>query len=126
MATVPPNTEERRPQHKGGAHEMTRQQVEPSIALTADFLAWHAQLYFDIGAEYAFTQVLGMNEEIREFARQVWKSPTYAVLEAQREATHEPCRLLSCQGRCSRCIHAAAWRKRGGRPYRGVQREATS
>jgi hypothetical protein len=122
-----PPTDRSRP-GKGGNGETTTAAVKPSIALTAEFLAWHAQLYFDQGAEYAFTQVLGMNEEIRESFQEVWKSPTYALLEAQREITHEPCRLLSWRSdpddpfscRCSRCIHAAAWRKRGG-PYLGVR-----
>jgi hypothetical protein len=117
--------EERRPTRSAAPHEMTQAAADlksaSTVQLTADFLAWHAALYFDIGAEYMARQILSMNEEIRELARQTWKSPTYALLEAQREATHEPCRLLSCQGRCSRCIHAAAWRKRGGRPYLGVR-----
>jgi len=93
------------------------------VALTAEFLAWHAALNFDHGAEYMAHLILGMNDDIRALARPAWRSPTYALIERQREIMHEPCRLLSCRGRCSRCIHAAAWAARGGRPYLGVQRE---
>jgi hypothetical protein len=89
--------------------------------LTAEFLAWHAAFNFDRGAGYMAAQVLAVNDQVRALAREVWKSPTYALLEAQRQLTHEPCRLLSCHGRCSRCIHAEAWRKRGHRPYSGQE-----
>jgi len=88
--------------------------------LTGEFLSWHAQFYFDLGAQYAAAETLAVNDEVRDAARRTWRSPTYRLLERQREQTHEPCRLISCGGRCSRCIHAAAWRSRGGHPYPGV------
>jgi hypothetical protein len=88
--------------------------------LTAEFLSWHAQLCFDQGTQYAYTQVLGINDEVTELARQVWVSPTFALLEEQRQPVHEPCRLLSCHGRCSRCIHAATWHTHGPYPGNGA------
>jgi hypothetical protein len=120
----PPTDRSRRTGETDDFAEMTTPAVESIVTLTPDFLAWHAALYFDFGAECMATQILGLNEEVRELGRRVWRSPTYAQLEAQRVITHEPCRVRSCRGGCSRCIHAAAWRKRGGRPYLGVQREA--
>ena len=89
--------------------------------LTAEYLAWHAAFNFDRGAAYMAAKTLGLNDEARGLAAELWKSPRYTLLEQQRQVTHEPCRLLSCRGRCSRCIHAEAWRKRGRRPYSGQE-----
>lgn len=50
-------------------------------------------------------------------------SERHVQLEARRELDHQPCRLKSCHGRCSRCVHAESWRRRGGRPFEGVEAE---
>lgn len=63
-------------------------------------------------------------DDVRVGGVPVLSQPSYLELQRRREdIDHEPCRARSCRGRCSRCIYAADWRKRG-RPYLGVRREA--
>lgn len=55
----------------------------------------------------------------------VLAAPTQDELRRLRDVEadgHTPCRNRC--GSCSRCIHAEAWRNRGGRDYLGVRGEA--
>jgi hypothetical protein len=56
--------------------------------------------------------------EMARKAGDVLNGPTFAELAERRLVDHEPCRV-HC-GRCSRCIHADAYARRGG-PYLGRQ-----
>ncbi|MGN6607781.1 MAG: hypothetical protein ACTHMS_12340 [Jatrophihabitans sp.] len=48
-------------------------------------------------------------------ARTVWRQRPWDEIRATHEVDHKPCQRRC--GSCSRCVHAAAWKARGGRPY---------
>jgi|SRR5215469_5599532 len=74
------------------------------------------------GAQRVLHKIGQAADDIRKGGVHVLRWPRWDELQGRRELDHEPC-CRRCNN-CSRCIHAEAWRKRGGRPYLGVQREA--
>ena len=92
-----------------GALEVAGDDDNTIVTLTADELARHAELFFNFGVTYAAMQAYGSDREIRELAREVWKTPRYAELERRRQHSDEPCGIRTCRG-CSRCVRADAVR----------------
>lgn len=92
-----------------------------SLTLTADELARIGEVSRRIGFEAAFTAMRLGGEDAARAARGMWTHPRHAEIEQRRTVDHEPC-AQRC-GRCSRCIHAGAWQRRGGRDFRGLDGE---
>jgi hypothetical protein len=114
-AQAPPGNRNRPAPQPGGIQssgDQTSSSIE-SVTLTLDEYGQLCELMFNLGASFAAMQLHAEQEDIRssEFVRQMWKTPRFAELERRRQHSDEPCRLLSCHGRCSRCIRADAVRR---------------
>jgi hypothetical protein len=99
--------------------------VTDKIEMTAAEIALIGEISRQIGWEACAAAIRDAGADMaREAARLVWRHPRYAELVERRRVPHEPCGARC--GRCSRCIHAEAWRQRGGRPFEGLlhQRES--
>jgi hypothetical protein len=117
---APPGNE-RRPGVGSEAPSEQTGQVDTIVAHGADFLAYIARINREFGWDACMAAMFGAGRDTASHAAEhVWVHPRWVEIERRRVVDHEPCRLLSCQGRCSRCIHADAWRKRGGEPYAGA------
>jgi hypothetical protein len=93
----------------------------PADKMPAAGLGWHLG-HIDGRAE-VYREIGRAGDDIRVGGLPLLRQPSYLELQRRREVvSHEPCR--SRCDRCSQCVHAAAWRQRGGRPYAGVRREA--
>jgi hypothetical protein len=105
---------------------------KPSIPRGTD--DWTRDFDFPLGWRVGFARGYRQSEldtaadwhEMWRKTRTLLDRPTQAELRRRREPVNEPtpCRRRNCGGRCARCIHTYAWRKRGGRPYLGVRGEA--
>jgi hypothetical protein len=94
-----------------------------SVTTTASTIAYVGQVSREIGWESCWAAIQDAGEIIARVSGMAqWQHPRYAELEKRRQPDHQPCGSR-CDS-CSCCIHAQAWRSRGGRPYLGVAAEA--
>lgn len=96
-----------------------------SVCQDAETLAYICQVSREIGWVACVEQWIADSHAIARAARPTWVHPTHTEIEARRVLDHMPCptgRFRPCP--CSRCTHALAYRRRGGRPFRGVDAEA--
>lgn len=92
----------------------------PADRKPAAGLGWHLG-HID-GRSEVYRELGRAGDDIRVDGIPVLSQPSHLELQRRREEiSHDPCRRR-CD-RCSQCAHAAAWHRRGGRPYAGVQAE---
>lgn len=122
-----PGNDQRRPLGDGGGAAVVGGTSNPILPTTVGDIAFIGEVSRQLGWECCAYALIDAGHAVASEAARLgyWRHPRYSELEERRRLDHEPCsvgRHRDCG--CSKCIHAEAWRARGGRPYLGVRREA--